>query len=126
MLINDFETWKKLKVAQTPDDEMVKCPECQGEGTIIEECAYCNHGSERICGYCGGKGSLRFGDLGRTEIDRVFSRGDYHREVIADLERLASWKQKDRIHTLVEHGYTVFVSLPARTEKTVPSPATGV
>ena len=126
MLINDFKTWKQLKVAQTPEDEMVKCPECQGERIIVKECNCCGHESERDCGCCDGKGFQRFGNLGRSEIDRVFSREAYHREVIADLERLASWKQKDRIHTLVEHGYTVFVSLPARIEKTVPSPAAGV
>lgn len=126
MLINDYKTWKLRKIVETPEDEMVRCPECQGDGTIIKECAYCDHESEHTCGYCDGTGTLRFGDLDRTGIDRVFSRGRYHQEVIADLERLAAWKLRDRTTVMVENGYTVFTSLPTKVEKTVPSPATGV
>ncbi len=124
MLINKYEVWKQLKVDQTPEDEMVKCPDCLSEGIIAEECDSCGHESEHTCQSCDGEGYLRFGDL--TYFGKVFNRDIYHREVIADLERLAAWKRRDRIHTLVEHGYTVFVSLPERIEKTVPSPAIGV
>ena len=126
MLINDYAKWKQLKIAETSEDERVECPSCKGDGLIYKPCDCCGSESERTCGHCDGSGSLRFGDMTCSEIDRAFNREVYHREVIADLERLASWKQKDRIHTLVENGYTVFVSLPARVEKTVPSPATGV
>lgn len=126
MLINDFERWKALKIAQTSEGEMVKCPDCCGGGVIEKECDCCGHESERTCGCCDGEGTLRFGDLSCKDIARVFTRAAYHQEVIADLERLAEWKRTGRISTLVENGYTVYTSVLSRVEKTVPNPATDI
>lgn len=121
MLINNFETWQRLKIDNTPDDELVECPDCQGEGNISVECESFGNESEHTCGLCDGEGRVKVGDLGHDEICRLaaFDKSAYHHEVIADLERLAFWTGENRLDLLLDHGYTVITVIASRTEKVV-------
>jgi len=129
MLINDFDTWKALKIKHTPDDCIVKCPVCLGEGCIEDECKCCKNTSEHVCGLCEGDGSLKFSELPSDKVSMLFSKKTYHREIIADLEKLASWKGKkgnDRIEFFLEHGYSIYTLMANKVEKVASTPIIGV
>ena len=126
MLINNFDVWKMLKITHTPGDSMVTCPVCSGEGYISDECEYCGNESEHLCGLCEGYRNLRFDDVPNDKIDILFSKAVYHSEVIADLEKLATWEGKNRIGFLLENGYSVYTLVTNKNEKVSPVPVIGI
>lgn len=37
-MIQNFNNWQKGMILATSDDEIVKCPTCDGEGTELTKC----------------------------------------------------------------------------------------
>ncbi|MCF6256189.1 MAG: hypothetical protein L3K25_07790 [Gammaproteobacteria bacterium] len=136
MLINNFDEWQRLKISDTPEEQVVQCPDCHGEGSIYDECTI--HGKnctydeccalvlEQTCGLCDGDGKLKFGDLPDDKINMLFNKETYHSEIISDLERLASWEGKNRIGFLLENGYSVCTVVANKSEKVSPVPVIGI
>lgn len=94
--------------ANTNPEDMVFCPECEGDGEIFEECDCCGHEKEQTCRLCSGDGYLPFGELkNKWQRENCFLSRTYHETVKADLEKLAAWNGKSIKETCAELGYEV-------------------
>lgn len=82
-----FSEWQESVKAQLTEDDMcVRCPDCDGEGEVFDECPCCNRERECECDRCDGDGYVTYSDSGAL-IHPDLSRSAYIRDVTGTLKR---------------------------------------
>lgn len=104
-----FEQWQQARLDETPADEQVDCPKCDGSGEV--ECDCCGHESE--CDDCE-EGQVAWGDLTDAEKRRHLTHDRYTRAVFEDAKAFASWLGLDPGEMLVAAGFRVSMSVSSR------------
>ena len=116
-LVVNFETWQSKSIEDIADNEIVQCPDCEGEGLVATECDCCGHESEDECIACDGSGENNFGSLCGNDKLKVFSFTNYMKEVIEILTKYSSYTGLDKFKVLSDNGFTSFSTINGRYEK---------
>lgn len=98
-----YQQWRQRMLDTTPADELVRCPDCRGDG--YTECCEC--GSDRECETCE-DGKVRFCELDSTGHASLFSRTDYLQAVAADGIAWARWCGQEPFRVLASAGFRVY------------------
>ncbi len=108
MDILTFDKWQEVCIIETNAHEVVKCPECDGEGDIMDECSCCGAETVEPCEVCSGNCEVLFAKLGKLGQKKVFSKANYIEQVVVDITKLSAWTHADRTTLFVESGFTVY------------------
>ena len=91
MNILSYDQWQCAMVQETPDDAVMNCPECEGEGVVCVACDCCGHEREVNCEMCESSGEVIFSQLKFTDQKKCFSMQEYNNQLAYDLNKLVNW-----------------------------------
>lgn len=104
-----YEQWRDHMLATMPADELVDCPECDGEQ--VRECCECGH--ERECRECE-DGKVPFAELNASQQQAHFHRGRYEAAVLADAIAWGNWCSTEPAEALTAAGFLVATRVSSR------------
>lgn len=92
---------ERYREADRDPGQMVRCPDCFGDGTV--DCCEC--GAESDCEECDGTGRRSWGSIPESLQSRVFTHADYRAAVLHDAEALAAYSGRDVAEILLSAGF---------------------
>ena len=90
-MFQSFFEWQNECLITTASHHYVHCPECDGEGSVLEECECCGQEKEVDCKICHTTGEVLFGELSLMQQSACFSRRSYNEQLARDVLALADW-----------------------------------
>lgn len=116
MKVATYSEWRRAKLAQLDDEDLIECPKCYGDGVIDDYCHHCGRSGEEDCDLCECVGKMPFGELPMEWEFNIFSRDRYRKELVNDLESLAGWMGKELYELLVDLGMRPYLTLNYQTQ----------
>jgi len=110
MNISSYDQWQCARVQETADDTVMNCPECEGEGTVCVTCDCCGQEKEVNCEMCESSGEVIFGQLDFNDQKKCFSRQEYNKQLVCDLQKLVNWSSD--LFCLVSYGFAMATAIP--------------